>query len=438
MNQAGERPSVNLIRQPSENCQPFSGNVSGLAENVKSVSQLTVLNVKSVNKLTEFTNMTLIPRNLAPIVDKATPPKAVAIFGPRRIGKTTMLEKLVGTGVARWYNGDAFGVAEALRFQSPEDAKNALLQAPAIVIDEAHKIPDIGNIVKMLVDVNEHLEKPAKIFVTSSSPFYLASLKESALGRVTSRQMWPLSVSEIAAFTSWGKVLEAIEHHLVYGLMPTVYTAPEEARGFLTDFCDGLLLQDIFEQGTVRHPKKLRRLVQVLAQKVGSEVTSESLGRECGISKNTVDDYIAKLEQASIVRVCRSYSRNLANELKKGKKIYFFDNGVRNAILQRFTPLAERSDAGALWENFFFMERVKLHDTRRDFTQMYFWRTTGSGAAEVDFIEELDGSIRAFECKVSKAIKSTRGAKKFLATYPNAQLEIVSPEDCMRLFSESK
>lgn len=116
--------------------------------------------------------MTLIPRNLAPIVDEATPPKAVAIFGPRRIGKTTMLEKLVGTGVARWYNGDAFGVAEALRFQSPEDAKNALLQAPAIVIDEAHKIPDIGNIVKMLVDVNEHLEKPAKIFVTSSSPFF--------------------------------------------------------------------------------------------------------------------------------------------------------------------------------------------------------------------------------------------------------------------------
>ncbi len=382
--------------------------------------------------------MTLVSRNLAPTVAKATPPKAVAIFGPRRIGKTTMLETLVGLGAARWYNGDTFGVSEALRFNSTEDAKNALLQAPAIVIDEAHKIPDIGNIVKMLVDVNEHLEKPAKIFVTSSSPFYLASLKESALGRVTSRQMWPFSVSEIAAFTSWGKVLEAIEHHLVYGLMPSVYMAPEEARSFLTDYCDGLLLQDIFEQGTVRYPKKLRRLLQVLAQKVGSEVTSESLGRECDMSKNTVDDYIAKLEQASIVRVCHSYSRNLANELKKGKKIYFFDNGVRNAILQRFTPLSERSDAGALWENFFFMERVKLHDTRRDFTQMYFWRTTGSGAAEVDFIEELDGAIRAFECKMSKAVKSTRGVKKFLAAYPNAKLEIVCPEDCMRIFSEQQ
>lgn len=382
--------------------------------------------------------MTLVSRNLAPIVAKATPPKAVAIFGPRRIGKTTMLEALTGTVAARWYNGDAFGVADALRFNSPEDAKNALLQAPAIVIDEAHKIPDIGNIVKMLVDVNEHLEKPAKIFVTSSSPFYLTSLKESALGRVTSRQMWPLSVGEIAAFTSWGKVLEAIEHYLVYGLMPSVYMAPEEARGFLTDYCDGLLLRDIFDQGSFRHPDKFRQLVQILAQSVGSEVSSENLARECSMSKNTVDAYIAKLEQASIIRVCHSYSRNLANELKKGKKIYFFDNGVRNAILQRFTPLAERSDAGALWENFFFMERIKLHDTRRDFTQMYFWRTTGSGAAEVDFIEELDGAIRAFECKVSKAVKSTRGTKKFLAAYPNAKLDVVSPEDCMRIFSEKQ
>ena len=158
------------------------------------------------------------------------------------------------------------------------------------------------------------------------------------------------------------------------------------------------------------------------------------MARECGVSKNTVDDYIAKLEQASIVRVLPSYSRNLANELKKGKKIYFFDNGIRNAILQNFTPIAERSDAGALLENFFFMERVKLHDTRRDFTKMYFWRTTGSGSSEVDFIEVLDNKIQAFECKMSASVKSTRSAKKFLSTYPEAQLEVVSPQDGMRIF----
>ena len=378
--------------------------------------------------------MALIPRALAQTVAKATPPKAVAIFGPRRIGKTTMLEQLVGTKKARWYNGDAFGTAEALHFKTPEDAKSALFQAPALVIDEAHKIPDIGSIVKLLVDVNDHLEKPTQIFVTSSSPFYLSSIKESALGRVVPRQMWPLSVSEIAQFTSWGKVLESIEHYLVYGLMPNAYTNPEEARGFLTDYCDGLLLRDIFDQSPIRLPDKFRRLVQILAQNIGSEVSSDNLARECGVSKNTVDDYIAKLEQASIVRVLPSYSRNLANELKKGKKIYFFDNGIRNAILQNFTPIAERSDAGALWENFFFMERVKLHDTRRDFTKMYFWRTTGSGSSEVDFIEVLDNKIQAFECKMSASVKSTRSARRFLSTYPEAQLEVVSPQDGMRIF----
>ncbi len=380
--------------------------------------------------------MALIPRALAKTVAKSTPPKAVAVFGPRRIGKTTMLEQLAGTKTARWYNGDAFGTAEALRFKTPEDAKNALLQAPALVIDEAHKIPDIGNIVKLLVDVNEHLERPTQIFVTSSSPFYLSSIKESALGRVVSRQMWPLSVSEIAQFTSWGKVTEKLAHYLVYGLMPNVVMNPEDARVFLSDYCDGLLLRDVFDQSPIRLPDKFRRLIQILAQNMGSEVSSDSLARECGISKNTVDDYISRLEQASIIRVLPSFSRNLANELKKGRKIYFFDNGIRNAILQNFTPLAERTDAGALWENFFFMERVKLHDTRRDFTRMYFWRTTGSGSSEVDFLEVLDNKIQAFECKMSASVMSTRSAKKFLSTYPKAQLEVVSPQNCMRIFSE--
>jgi len=347
-----------------------------------------------------------------------------------------MLEQLAGTKTARWYNGDAFGTAEALRFKTPEDAKNALLQAPALVIDEAHKIPDIGNIVKLLVDVNEHLERPTQIFVTSSSPFYLSSIKESALGRVVSRQMWPLSVSEIAQFTSWGKVTEKLAHYLVYGLMPNVVMNPEDARVFLSDYCDGLLLRDVFDQSPIRLPDKFRRLIQILAQNMGSEVSSDSLARECGISKNTVDDYISRLEQASIIRVLPSFSRNLANELKKGRKIYFFDNGIRNAILQNFTPLAERTDAGALWENFFFMERVKLHDTRRDFTRMYFWRTTGSGSSEVDFLEVLDNKIQAFECKMSASVMSTRSAKKFLSTYPKAQLEVVSPQNCMRIFSE--
>ena len=379
--------------------------------------------------------MDLIPRHLAPEVDKETPPKAVAVFGPRRVGKTTMLTSLVGTSKARWYIGDLPSAQKALSLQTLGDVHNALMQDPVIVIDEAHKIENIGNIVKLLVDANEHLENPSKIFLTSSSPFYLASVKESALGRVVSRQMWPLSLKELAEYTSWGHVMEFLDQHMVYGLMPNVHNHPEQAKGFLEDYCEGLLLRDLFDTTPIRHPDKLRMLVQLLAYNIGSEVSAESLGRECGLSRLTVEDYIRRLEQASIIRVCSSFSRNLANELKKGKKIYFFDTGVRNALIHNFAPMSERNDAGALWENFFFMERVKLHDTLRDFTQIYFWRTTGKGGSEVDFVEVRDQKIQAFECKYSDKVASSRGHARFQETYPGSTVQIVHPSDCRNLFA---
>ena len=345
-----------------------------------------------------------------------------------------MLETLVGTTKARWYIGDSPAVQKTLQLQTPGDIRNALLQDPVIVIDEAHKIENIGNLVKMLVDANEHLEHPSRIYLTSSSPFYLASVKESALGRVTSRQMWPLSVSEVAEYTSWGHVQDFLDQYMVYGLMPNVYNNPEQARGFLEDYCEGLLLRDLLDSNPVRRPDKFRMLVQLLAYSVGSEVSFENLGRECGLNRLTVEDYIRKLEQASIIRVCSSFSKNLSNELRKGKKIYFFDNGIRNALIHNFAPIAEREDAGALWENFFFMERVKLHDTRRDFTQIHFWRTTGKGGSEVDFVELKDQTIQAFECKLSDKVRSSRGHARFQEIYPGSSVRIVHPGDCREIF----
>jgi hypothetical protein len=378
--------------------------------------------------------MSLIPRHLTSAIAKEQPPKAVAIFGPRRVGKTTMLEMLVGTAKARWYIGDSPAVQKQLQLQSPGDIRNALLQDPVIVIDEAHKIENIGNLVKMLVDANGHLENPSRIYLTSSSPFYLAAVKESALGRVVSRQMWPLSIREVAEYTSWGHVLNFLDHFMVYGLMPNVYNNQESARGFLEDYCEGLLLRDLLDFNPVRRPDKFRMLVQLLAYYVGSEVSYESLGRECGLNRLTVEDYVSKLEQASIIKVCSSFSGNLSNELRKGKKIYFFDNGIRNALVHDFSPMSVRKDAGALWENFFFMERVKLHDTLRDFTRIYFWRTTGSSSAEVDFVEVKDQNIQAFECKLSDKVKRSRGHAKFLQTYPGSTVQIVHPGDCRNLF----
>ena len=376
-----------------------------------------------------------INRDLGQELLRDTPPRAVVLYGPRRIGKSTLLEHIVSDSSARWFNGDLPGVAEELDFQTQGDVLNALLQAKAIVIDEAHKVPNIGGIVKLLVDANEKLDEPRQIFITSSSAFYLIAIKESALGRVVSRQMWPFSLNEIASDCGWGKLSENIEHRIVYGMMPPVYQQPEQARAYLLDYCEGYLLRDFFEENVIKHPAKLRNLLKILAYHVGSEVSYDNLAKEVGLNRLTVEDYVDRLQKASLIRVCPSLSRNLANEMKKGKKIYFFDTGVRNALINDFSPLTARADAGALWENFFFMERIKLHDNRRDFTEMYFWRTTDRKPKELDFVEILDGKIQAFECKLSPAVKTTPHAKSFLDAYPDAKIDVVSPKDCFKIFS---
>lgn len=363
-----------------------------------------------------------IDRYLGEELLKDTPPRAVVLYGPRRIGKSTLLEHIVKKSDTRWFNGDLPGVSEELNFQTQGDVLNTLLQAKTIVIDEAHKIPNIGSIVKLLVDANEKLEEPRQIFITSSSAFYLIAIKESALGRVVSRQMWPFSLDEIAMDAGWGKLTENIEHRIVYGMMPLVYRQPEQARAYLMDYCEGYLLRDFLEENVIKYPAKLRNLLKILAYNIGTEVSYDNLAREVGLNRLTVEDYVDRLQKASLIRICPSLSRNLANEMKKGKKIYFFDTGVRNAIINNFSPLAARSDAGALWENFFFMERVKLHDNSLDFTEMYFWRTTDRKPRELDFVKILDEKIRAFECKLSPSVKTSPHAKHFLMPIPTLTL----------------
>lgn len=376
-----------------------------------------------------------IERDLKEELLKDTPPRAVVLYGPRRIGKSTLLEHLINQSSCRWFNGDLPGVAEELNFQTQGDVLNALLQSESIVIDEAHKVPNIGHIVKLLVDANEKLEKPRQIFITSSSAFYLIAIKESALGRVVSRQMRPFSLNEIASFSGWGKVSETIDNRIVYGMMPVVYLQPEQARAYLLDYCEGYLLRDFFEENVIKYPAKLRNLLKILAYNIGSEVSYDSLAREVGLNRLTVEDYIDRLQKASLIKVCPSFSRNLANEIKKGKKVYFFDTGIRNALINNFSPLASRDDAGALWENFFYMERVKLHDSQRDFTDTYFWRTNDRKPKELDFVEVLDNHVKAFKCKLSGSIKTTPHAETFIRAYPKATVEVVSPKDCFKIFA---
>lgn len=380
--------------------------------------------------------MPYIQRGLQPQITRETPPKAVVIFGARQIGKTTLLTELSQYEKSvRWFNGDLITDHRQLQFSSSTDVELTLRQADTIIIDEAQRFPNIGLILKQLVDVNVRLNLGKKIFATGSSSLELAKgVKESAVGRLVHRQMWPLSISEIAAAKGWGEISQNIERLMIYGTYPAVFTDPDHAESTLRNYCDGVLYKDLFALAGIRQNEKFMHLVKLLAYNVGSEVNYDNLARDTGLSRTTVADYLQLLEQCFIIKICPSFSRNLSNELKKGKKVYFCDNGVRNAIIGDFSPMVARpsQDGGALWENFFFMERVKLHSIRNDFTDMYFWRTTSNNPHELDFLEVKNERIRAFECKLSSSAKARPG--KFTTAYPDAPIDTVTPDDLMRLW----
>ena len=380
--------------------------------------------------------MSYIQRELQPQITRETPPKAVVIFGARQIGKTTLLTELSQYEKSvRWFNGDLITDHRQLQFSSSTDVELTLRQADTIIIDEAQRFPNIGLILKQLVDVNVRLNLGKKIFATGSSSLELAKgVKESAVGRLVHRQMWPLSISEISAAKGWGEISQNIERLMIYGTYPAVFTDPDHAESTLRNYCDGVLYKDLFALAGIRQNEKFMHLVKLLAYNVGSEVNYDNLARDTGLSRTTVADYLQLLEQCFIIKICPSFSRNLSNELKKGKKVYFCDNGVRNAIIGDFSPMVARpsQDGGALWENFFFMERVKLHSIRNDFTDMYFWRTTSNNPHELDFLEVKNERIRAFECKLSSSAKARPG--KFTTAYPDAPIDTVTPDDLMRLW----
>ena len=380
--------------------------------------------------------MPYIQRELQPQIIRETPPKAVVILGARQIGKTTLVSELSRHEKSvRWFNGDFSSDHRLLQFSSTTDVELTLRQADTIVIDEAQRFPNIGLILKQLVDENIRLNLGKKIFATGSSSLELAKgVKESAVGRLVHNQMWPLSISEIAAANGWGEICQNIERLMIYGTYPAVFTDPDHAEATLRNYCDGVLYKDLFALAGIRKNEKFMHLVQLLAFNVGSEVNYDNLARDTGLSKTTVADYLKLLEQCFIIKICPSFSRNLSNELKKGKKVYFCDNGVRNAIIGDLSPMAARrgQDASALWENFFFMERVKLHSIRNDFTDMYFWRTTSNNPHKLDFLEVKNEKIRAFECKLSPSAKARH--RKFTTAYPDAPIQTVTPDGLMKLW----
>lgn len=368
-------------------------------------------------------NFPYIRRELeAPILRGTLRNRAELILGPRQVGKSTMLDHLVQNQRFIKLTGEDEDDLSILA--DPKTFLTLTQQFPNVIIDEAQFVPNIGRVIKRLVDNNT---TDSRIFVTGSSALDLGGhLKESAAGRFNSYNLWPLSLEELAEHNSWIEVKRQINDRMIYGCHPDVINDPAHAKEYLLDFTDSILYKDLFKLAEVRKPTDLTKLVTFLAANVGSEIRYGSIASELGIQNKTIERYVDLLASCFILKVVPSWSRNPTAELKLSKKIYFYDNGIRNALLKNFAPVPAREDKGALWENLFFTERLKLHAFRRDGGEIYFWRTKKQH--EMDFIEIVNGTIAAFECKAGNKINST-SIKAFSRAYPNIPVTVVSPDN---------
>lgn len=363
----------------------------------------------------------VIDRMLTKLKDQ----KVLIIYGPRQSGKTTilnMLAEILDTKV-RWWNGDEPDHRIQLQNPTSTELKGMIGDAKFVFIDEAQRIENIGLCLKLIVDNI----KGVKVIASGSSAFDLANkISEPLTGRKWEFFLYPFSFLEMVAHNSFEEESRLLEKRMIYGYYPDVVNHPGDEADLLRELSDSYLYKDILTWERIQKPEKLERLVRALALQLGSEVSYNELGRSCGIDNETVEKYISLLEKAFIVFRLPSFSRNLRNELKKSRKIYFFDNGIRNSVINQFGPLELRADAGQLWENFLVSGRMKMLSNSGEHVNSYFWRTTAQ--QEIDLIEETEGKLRAYEMKWNPR-KNTLLSKTFRSAYPDAEFQLISPKN---------
>jgi len=351
--------------------------------------------------------------------------KVIIIVGPRQVGKTTLLRMLTKDSDRRVlvWNCDEPDVRRKLTEPSSTALGAETSEADLILIDEAQRVQNIGIALKLLVD-----NFPDKqVVVTGSSAIELSnSINEPLTGRKYEYMMFPFSAEELIREFGATNERRLLERRLLYGSYPEVVNHPGEERETLTNLVSSYLYKDIFSFQDVRKPEIIEQLLQALALQVGSEVSFNELGRTLGLTSITVQRYIDLLEKSYVLFHLRSFSRNVRSELKKSRKIYFYDNGVRNAILGDYKPLDLRNDTGALWENYLISERMKRNAYNAFYGKSYFWRTKQQ--QEVDYIEDYDGVLHAYEFKWSST-KQPRLTKTFTNGYPDHTFTVVNPDN---------
>ncbi len=348
--------------------------------------------------------------------------KAIVLVGSRQTGKTSLLQQLFENKQAvLWLNGDDIGVQGMVSNINTDQWRMLIGDKKVLVIDEAQQIPEIGLRMKLVTDQL----KDVQLVASGSSAFELANrLNEPLTGRKIEYKLYPFSYAEMVGHHGLLTEHNLIDHRLVYGYYPEVVTSPGNEKEVLRMLTDSYLYKDVLAFGGIKKSDKIIILLQALAFQVGSQVSYSELSNTVGIDGKTVEAYIDILEKAYIIFRLSSFSRNLRNELKHSRKIYFYDNGVRNALISNFAPVQQRADVGALWENFAVSERVKYNEYNNRWCNSYFWRTHKQ--KEIDYIEENDGQLYAYEFKYNPR-KATVVPKDFAEGYPNASFKEITP-----------
>lgn len=368
----------------------------------------------------------MINRQLeARIIEKVNSGKVIVLLGPRQVGKTTLIN-LISKRLSEsflYVNGDDPGIRLIWNNPSLVLIKNLLKDKSVVFFDEAQHFENIGLTLKIIKDAGLDIQ----VFATGSSALSMAnSINEPLTGRKWEFKLYPISWEEAVNYFSLGTCLQKLEDFLVTGMYPEIIMNPDESVELLSNVAGSYLYKDILELGGIRKPELLTKLLQALAWQVGQEVSYNELARTIGADKATVSSYIDLLEKNFVIFKLQPYARNLRNEISTKRKIYFYDNGVLNTLINNYAPIQQRNDIGALWENFLISERKKQLSYRVFYGNMYYWRNTLQ--REIDYLEEENGEISIFEFKwnVKRKVKFPQA---FMDAYQPVEKRVITREN---------
>lgn len=338
------------------------------------------------------------------ITEKFFKGKAIILTGARQTGKTTLIMDIINNKYSDKYiylNGDEHDIREMLSKSNSNQLERIIGEKSVIFIDEAQRINNIGLTSKIIID---NMKDKQLILSGSSALDMAATMKEPLTGRKYEFTLYPLTFSEMSDYNGLIEEKRNMETRILYGFYPEIVSKPDENEELLKLLTESYLYKDIFSMSNIRKPHVFTRLVKALALQIGNQISFNELSNIAGIDKQTVEKYLDLLERAYVIFTLNSYSRNIRNELKKSKKIYFWDTGIRNAIINNFNGLSNRMDKGHLWENFIIAERIKKNIYRKSGKESYFWRTTQK--QEIDYVEQDNNELLAVEIKWRKSKKN--------------------------------